>query len=411
MLQVSLLCLLSVVVLVSRGLPLTVQRLLRVYGAYVFVAFTMRSLGLLIFQPAPGSGSFAVQDLIAPTYEAGLSQVLMPVNLGLATLVLTVYAASRVLRWSCSDSRPLSVGLWTIVGAYLAGNLLRAAAIFVPSVLGNVASRGSLIAPAVLALLVIGTDWRGDKSARQFLIIACCVELGWAFMLASKTPILAVIVILYVDPRRTRVSLKSLVAAIAGIIVAFSLVQNLKPSSVDSEVPGGSVSASFFASGVANRFDGLRAATESVGHGARSYLTPVQFSETLISGLVPQTFSETQKVPAGLRWGQEIYHVQNGTYYAEGLSAEGYVVAGLIGVILWNVVGGMVLVGLASGLNSSNLPFRLISSAFVASSALFERGLLGQAEQLNVAMQGCLVILVIFVLSARRPVDTSPLRA
>lgn len=416
--QVALLIGLNLVLFASPGLPILLRRLMRIYATYVLIAFTARSVGLMVLEPGLESGSFALRGLLAPTYADGLSHVLPFVNLGLFVLIAATQVFARV--WM-NDDKPIQPGqvrLATLIGVLLVGNLLRALALLNPDgPLGQIGGRGGVIAPTVIAFVVVGTDWRrASRATRQFLIVAGVLEISWAVVQASKTPILALMIVFYLDPHRSRISAKALAGAVVGLVVAFSLVQGLKRGD-NTQIDAIANPVARVTLSLSSRFDGLRAAAAARGNTGERYLLPTEYGKTLALDLLPQTLSGHSKLPAGIRWGRDVYRIPgNSTYYAETLSAEGFVVAGLMGVVIWNVAGSMILVGTAKGLRSPRTYRRMTACGVAAASALFERGLLGQAEHFGATVQGCLIIMTIVLLLDRavasptvRSVSAAPL--
>lgn len=408
MIHVVFLAVLNGLLLNGTGLPAVVRRLLRIFGVYVLLAFTLRSAALVIFDPKPAAGSFALGVLRSPTYLAGLTRVLPIVNLGLLSLLVAVHVLTRRWPGRAWEPVPSRVRLPALIGVLVVGHLLRIVAQVSPSgPLGQLGGRGGLIAPTVIAFVVLGTDWRkAGRLTRQFLVVAAALELVWAAVEASKTPILALLIIFYLDPNRARVSAKAVAVTAGAALLAFTVIQGLKPIP-QTQYEAASSPVERITLNLSNRFDGLRAAGYAKERGQGSYPTVASALRVAGVNLVPQSLSGNAKVPAGIRWGSEIYGIPNNTtYYAETLSAEGFVVGGALGVVLWNLIGGGLIVALARGLRSTRVPVRLLACSVAVSSALFERGLLGQAELLGVALQGCLVMFAVLLLLSRAAVPT-----
>ena len=396
--SVAILIALNVLCLWAPGLSVLPKRLLRVYGCYMLLAFTAQALLLLALEPAPGHANFAVPALIWPTYAQGLENVLPKLNLGITLMLALVLTTGRRLRET--GLRPLYVPLAATVAVYVVANLMRLTARTSDAgVLGSISARASLIGPTVIAVVVIGTDWRqGGRGPRFFLVIAALVECGWAVAFASKTPLLSVLLLFYLDPRRRKITPRAFALGAVAVFAAFTLIQDLKPTVNQSEYLEGGRAASFFVS-LTNRFDGLDALTGAVVAGPGSYVTVGEVLLALPRTVLPQSLSGQEKELAGVRWGRQIYGRTNGTHYAEGLAAEGYAVAGWSGVVAWALTGGFALLAVAAGLASRRLPILIFSCAYASSSGLFERGLLGQQELLSNSFQGTSFILFAYYCS------------
>jgi hypothetical protein len=401
----------TIFLLSGAGLSPSLRRLARVAGVYAFLAFVVRSAELLIFNPFPSYSSvLAFAPLASPSYATGLASVLPIEVIGLSTFTFGLMILDR-LRWKRVEDvvlTPLDDVLmrrlyWT--SAILHG-LERGVHVLSSSshVVGNLLSHLAATSTTCFVLYVICVDWRRSRHSRRFVLAAASCEVLFGLLSASKTPLLVVVLALYLDPKRKRLTSRQLLVAIMAAVFAFGFVQSLKPRAADKVTttnPFSSVGKEITA-----RFDGLLALTGSFQNGAGS-LGNQYFVDSLTANLLPQAIVGQPKRLSGVVWGEKIYHLHSGTSYAEGFTPEGYAVHGILGVVLWNMAGAAALVVVAKRTRAGPLWIRFFFGTILASTGLFERGLLGLIESVSGGVQ---VALFVFILQfAVRPRHLNPM--
>jgi hypothetical protein len=394
----------AVILFVGPGLPLLARRISRVYAVYFSFAFVLRSVLLVTIEPAPASGSaFVVADLAAAGYDSSVPQVLPYASASGLGLFAALWLVTRlpISRRQVELTLPVSQALFI----YAAATILRLLATVVPDsgLIARLGSLGQTACVVILAGIVLGTDWRAG--AQRLVLCLAITEVVFSVLSASKTPLLTVLLLVYLDPRRPKLSMKVLLAGAAALIVAFTSIQSLK-SSGGPEQTGNLAERAFFS--MAGRLDGLFALAGVWRQGSGLYHPEGGMAASMLRAVLPGWLQVGDKELAGRLWGINIYRVDNGTSYAEGLAGEGLAIGGELGPLWWGVAGGVLL---GAAILAAASRFRLIqftALAFLASTATFERGLLGQLEQISAAAQAAALIVVALALigSTGRAVPT-----
>lgn len=387
------------------GLPVLQRRVVRVFAVYVAVADLMRGLALLAINPSPSLGSYALEPLLQPTYADGVAATFPVVALGLTAVVAGVYVLNALRLSKARRERQYtiaSLGLVASAAYGLAYSMRVISSLVEAGAVANIAGRGNLIAPAVLGLVILTQHWRAAPSLRRLIALAALGEIIWALLAASKTPLFAFLLLLYLDPRRPRLRPQAVLAGATAVLLAFTVIQNLKPSSSQTAALRAEQSlGTQLVSTISNRFDGLRAATVAVRLGPGSYISPDDAALAAAQVFVPNSISAGRKESAGLRWGRLMYGSAERTFYAESAVAEGFAIAGLPGALVWCMSVGLLLGLVCRLILGAGLALRFVAAGLLGSSALFERGLLGITENISNAFQALIIASSVFLLLYR----------
>lgn len=381
----------AVLLISGPGLLGTVRRLIRIYGCYFLVAFVMRSTLLAILEPVPQeNSSFAISELAYRGYDDSLNALLPYVCTASLALYASAFVGQRLFLRSPVELK-FSVLPSVAAAVYVSGVLLRAGAVILPdsALFARMGSLGQGISAGILAAFILGTDWR--KSAPRLALALCALECLTSFPLVSKTPLLTVLLLLYLDPRRPKLHVRTISMAFLAIVFAFTGLQALKPQA--NAIQGDNwLEMTFFS--LTGRLDGLYAMSEAWASGPASYIPERGVLRAVANGLVPGWLQDGDKLLAGRLWGINIYGADTGVSYAEGLSAEGYVMLGDWGPAIWGVLGGLVFAAVGWAIQSGNRYLQLVAFSLLASTVMFERGILGQIEQLGSVLQSSVVAIV-----------------
>lgn len=390
------------------GLSLVLRRLTRAFALYMGVAFVGRPLYLLAANPLQGSKTGLADPLLAmPTYWQGLQPVARLVLVGFISFLLCLYVVGFLTRnrWHpvelrhILDLRPY----WLIWVACWICRISIHFGVFSPgSALGLVADRLLPLATALLGVLVLTTEWRSARGSRRAVFIMALGELLWSYVDTSKTPLLAALLFFYVDPERGRISFRLFCASVAGLVTAFLLIQSFKPGQA------GHVDASLsiwqrLTVGILTRLDAVHAVAVAHVSGPGSYLSYGSVASRLLTGWIPQQLLGTHRLGAGELWAQLMNHSLPGVSLAQGPIAEGYAVAGFVGVVLWSVASALVLMGSAWIMSSvRRLVPDLFAAYIIASAALFEQGVIGLVDVIGSALQVCLICAILVLVAGGR---------
>lgn len=395
----------AALLLIAPGLPDLAKRICRVYGFYFSIAFVLRGALLAWLEPDPIQGSsFALSSLAHAGYSRGLGEV-MPFAMASAFgFFVALLATSRFLR-----PGQLRFGLTTSTSAMVfgIGVAARVAGLLFAddATLARMGGVGQAICAAVLAGTVLGTDWR--RTGVRLVVAMGFAEVLLSILSASKTPVLTLLLLLYLDPHRGRVTIRAFLLGVGVVVGAFTFLQRLKPNA--NQIEGENILAQAFFS-IIGRLDGLYALAGAWQLGAGQYNPSGGMAGAALRAVTPGWLQSSTKELAGGLWGINVYGVHNGVSYAEGLAGEGLAIGGVWGPLIWGLCAGVILASALLLASSGNLGFQLAGLAFVASTVVYERGLLGQIEQIGSVVQAALAtsvcLLVLGAARANRPVES-----
>jgi hypothetical protein len=373
----------TAVMLRAPCVDLLTRRLLRIIGVYVVLSFVARAGGLLAFNPTPVKDfSFAMSNLRRPSYAAGLAEVLPVEWLFLLVMLLVAITVDRTRAPRTPRSTRRDVPLYLGV-AFVAGAALSCLSVFpFAASISQPVAIGETLSLTVYGVVALRVDWRASPQGRYFVLYGLAWLVAYSFLVNSKTPILVGTALLYLDPQRRAPTFRSVALASTSFFVAFTAIQ--------ARATGGASSSGLPATlleSLSGRFDGLRALSVAVQRGPGSYMPLDDYAHQLVNGAVPSLLTGHDKVLSGRLWGIVVYRGDGTVSYAEGFVAEGYVMAGLVGVVVLAVVAGVLVVGLGRGATRRGSVIPWIAISLMASTALYERGLLGFAEHANISAQ------------------------
>jgi hypothetical protein len=388
------------------GLPPFPRRLLRAASVYTTISFIARSVDLLWTDPVPAVNN-AIADplLLAPTYSDGIAAVSQLLWLGECVFVAAIYALTYPLRnrfTGASPTPPSSVsGFATIYAVSWLCRLADLAHIAGATGPGVLLLRLAYVGTALLLVLVVANDWRASRSGRQLVYVMLVGEIAWSAASASKTPLIASVLALYLDLYRPRWSLRYAVGGLTSVVVAFGVIEKLKHDYAGST----GLSVSTVIGNLLTRFDMLHALAVAKLDGPGSYMRWQSAASQLLTDLLPQQILGITRTNDGQNWATVMEQVSWTVSVATGPVAEGYAVAGVAGIIASEVLTGAAVVGIAAMLLARRSFLASLFGAYVlASAAPFEQGPLGLSQTCGAALQACFVVgLLTAVLPQFRP--------
>lgn len=381
------------------GLPVLPARISRVLGAYSMLSFTGRALVMVILQPKPGVDGSAPIAVLYPDYAATSDPILRLQALALLCFVAGLHVSLslglRAAVQSVAYGEPRA-----ILRAYLLVNLMALGSTVLTDGDNRATSLLYLASYALLARYIFATTWRTSSNSAAILALISAISLTQAVMTDSKTPILTLLLAYYLGPHRRGYSVRSLVLSGIAVGFAFIFVQNLKGGYTEPFRQPRRWSQ--FYDSVIGRFDGLVSVAYAYRSGPGSYAPDNGVGVRLLTALVPDPLLEGSKPLSGVEWGERVYRVSNGVSYAEGFAAEGYVFAGTIGVVLWAFATAALAIMSCAILTSQATYLSGLGGAFLLSTAIFERGLVGQVETLGAATTGAFLASIAVLLTQRK---------
>jgi len=394
----------------GRKLDLVPRRILRAIVAYGALGYFLHGLYMILVNPTPGlNGFIADPRLLQPNYLDGLSQIAPEAALGLAVLLSSMYVFSRLMGRSGPIPPPTGNPQWALalaVAVSLAWVVRMYAIVNHQFPLSGLEGRIGALPTAALGVIVICTNWRGLTWLRIVVIAAALGEALWSVETAVKTPLLAVAFFFYVDPNRKRISVSALVAGVVTVILAFAVIQPNKTTTGYGDYNGNT--ALILPATILTRFDFVRGLTDAASNVPGFYMATPELLGRLGGVWVPQSLTGTQKVAAGVLWGQRMENDLSGVHFPPGPTAEGYAIYGYLGIVIWNFVVGVAAAALARLLNRRRyFPLAVFAAGVFASSAIFETGVLGLNEafsdsfQLSIVASGLYAIARLGSLGAR----------
>jgi hypothetical protein len=242
----------------------------------------------------------------------------------------------------------------------------------------------------------------------------CLGEITWAVLVASKTPIIALLAAFLVRANVTlgaRALRRVYVGLGVAFVVSFLALQPLKGIETATEQSGSGGLGGYSggaALAVLERFDAMTSLADAYYLG-RPWLSGEEFLTRAATSAVPQGPLADEGPTIGQRWTREVrtpsvpYQYQ-GVPIAAGPTAEGFALGRMPGVVLEAIVTGLLFTLVAWGLAGGGLPRRLYWAYFAFGSTLFELGLLGHIGANAKALQLWLLTLSLVLLLGASPV-------
>lgn len=413
--------------LARRTLPAQ-SLLLGAQAIFWFLAFVLRPLYFVVYQPTT-TPELADPRLMWTQYSDALSEVMWLCVAGQAVFVVTAFFIYKVSGASGKRARdgltpplrydwdPTVAGIATVL--WLIGWVGRIA---MSVGIQSLDSAFKIFGTVGGALLIV--SYRG-KSKRLTVAILCAlilIEEVWAFSFASKAalvvPLLALALRWMLTERPgvigRRVTALGLTALVGFLVIqplhGVNTAQTVSASNTDefAEVKGSAIS-------VLERFDGLSAVTDAVFMGPATWMTLDQFLHRVLVNAVPTGPIEAKSASTGQQWTREVRAESNPNQYldvslAAGPTAEGYALAGMLGVAFENALLAAATMAAGSGIHSRRPHFVVFASTFAFSTILFEQGLFGLSATTNKALQLtiCAYLLAVILRSSRTRDELQP---
>jgi hypothetical protein len=373
----------------------SVARLL-LYTQTVFwsLGYLLRATILLVYQPRPAKGDTIADPRLANGgYGPAIHVDLVIANVSIISFAATIALLSLFLRQRRSEpfsglrSQPTYV-LWIL---YLLGWLGRIAALAAGQTGENARAAGAVIstlwavASAAAFALIVSRDKRWVALA---LMLGAC-ELSWAVLDASKTPIFGLIFALALKLMSVRAPVRRLGFALVSLLSAlvFFLIQLVKHSAGILGQPNFGQYPSWLKPvlTVEARFDLLAAVTDAADAHRGSWLSYEQFFTDCTTTFVPRFLTGNKGLTEGQLWAQQVRPLSIGVVngdvsLAQGPGAEGYVVGGLRGVVLFSVLAALFTVGCSWLARSRSVVWQVLSVYLCGLSVLAEGGIYAIAQ-------------------------------
>ena len=372
--------------------------------AFVVVPTAM----LLVTPPASFGDAFVDERIVAIGYEAGLTTVMWIVLAGQATFTALTWAYVR-FRGTADIATPQNVTAAGLFLAFLVGVALRASWL---AGIDSALLEALLPLGTVVSTIVLIYERQAGWPFRVLRVAVVVGEIVWSIEFASKTPVIAVAVALVIRfswNANHRLKWWRITALGVLSLVGFFAIQTVK-TEVSTRIEVAKAADTYPAvvgpaMPLLIRFDLAHAVADVAFLAPGSWIDAPEYLSRLWSEVVPRTVgSGKDDLTPGQRWAREVRAQTLGqpkttVALAEGPIAEGYAVAGLVGVI--TLVSAVFTATIFTGfLLKRRSPFLLAWGASIISPPiLFERGILGLAGGLVRGCEIAAVLLVIFWLA------------
>lgn len=408
----AILLVLGVAVVLTRTCPSVLRLLLRVQIVYCLLAYVVRPAVVMWVNPKPNYGdSLADPRLAFEGYSRGYSHVL-PLAFAGTTLFFSIALAvgltlRRIPAHDRLSSAHESAGLDVALPFYLICWFARIVGISVvrTSWMLTIADFGSV--GAALVLLEYDRVLAAPRRRVMFIIIPA-LEILWAVLEKSKTPALAVVLALFLVSARnqSRLQIRRVIALGLVAIGLFLGVQGLKTAGQHRSTV---VSASSAYPAVLrpvlpvlDRFDLSMSVTDAYFAGPHDWIGLGTYLQRAARSLVPQELSGDKLMTSGELWNTEIRSrsmpAVPGVSLADGYVAEGYVLAGWLGILLESGIFAVASVVVARSISRMRLPFSATALYVLLDASLLERGILGLVESLSKGVQLAIILAIVGVL-------------
>lgn len=418
--------LLLMVARVSARLPVVSRMVLLLAVAFWAFSYVVRPISIVLIQPDRGNPLYDSR-LAAIGYEDGLVPILQLVLLGhLALFVAYFFTAARLeerrrrasARFGTSGagndeagrhpSDPSPMAKHAVSILYAAGWAGRALS------LGGAGAVSGLLAPVGsvgAALLILNA--RGARAPRTILLILAA-EASWSVLASSKTPInaalVAVVLRLAVVYAKQPGARWRLPIAAAGVlmtaVVAFLAIQPLKGIDTSASVASysnsrGPLIGPMYA--LLQRADGVNTVQDAVAFPQPPWMSATEYVGHVAINAAPVGPLIDKGVGNGLLWTREVRTYSNLTQYQDvsvafGPVAEGFVQAGVLGVVFFSAALGALYAMMASLLTSRSLPWQVYAATYIFGNGFLERGLLSALDNTAKALQAAAFALAILAL-------------
>lgn len=378
------------------------RAIIQAQAVFWFLAFIYRPLYLLINQP---TNPIYLGDirLVSLGYEEVLTPVLSIIAVGqlvfLATLLMLrsrISTAKTPLEETKTGlkSEVVSAGFFTwIVGfaLYLASFVLSSAS---SPIFFLAACSG-----AGILLVFYQRNPRPISALVMPLVFVTCVVLG--IISASKAPVLAALLAIFIRSLRansSKLNSRKFFAYVAGTLGTFLVIQPIKGINTFFLVSEGSTDIGKLISStqisILERFDGAIAVVDAYVAGQGSWLSISGYLNRMLQMSLPRSLFGLGTDSPGQLWALEVRAqsnpIQRGVSLAVGPSADGYIILGWIGVILFNVLLACFLVYACINFESASALKAVFFSVWIFGPQFFEQSLLNVASGFSRGIIICL---------------------
>lgn len=380
----------------------TARAIIQVQAVFWFLAFVCRPAYLLLNQPI---SPLYLGDtrLVSLGYQEALVPVLAIVAVGQISFLVTLVC---IRKWIIQLKHPLAssaraVNLEVLSGAFvlwIGGTLLYL--IGSAGYLGNspLYFLGACSGAGILIVFYQKTASRKTTLVLP-LVLTSCVVMG--VVSASKAPVLAAVLALLMRAisSGSKLGFKQISTYVLGTLGTFLIFQPLKGIYTFSLVSGGSTSIRTLLESaqisILERFDGAIAVVDAYVVGQSNWLSPSQYAARFLEMSVPRSLFGLGVTSPGELWALEVRAqsnpIQKGVSLAVGPSADGYLILGWLGVILFNAALALFVVYSCRNFES-NKPLKVIFfSVWIFGPQFFEQSLLGIATGVSRSAIICFV--------------------
>lgn len=379
-----------------------VRALIQSQAVFWFLAFILRPLYLVVNQP---TSPIYLGDtrLVSLGYSEVLTPVLVIIAVGQLAFLLTLILLRKKIinpklpteavkdRFS-GEAVSTAFFVWIAgLSLYLAGSTISSSS---SPIFFLAACSGAGI------LLVFYERQTSFKSALVLpVVFVSCVVLG--VVSASKAPVLAALLAVFMRTllsNSSKLSFRKIVAYVAGSLGTFLVIQPIKGINTFFLVSEGSTDIGKLVSStqisILERFDGAIAVVDAYVAGQGSWLSPVQYINRMLTMSLPRSLFGLGTDSPGQLWALEVRAqsnpIQRGVSLAVGPSADGYIVLGWVGVILFNVLLASFLVYACANFESLS-PLKVVFfSVWIFGPQFFEQSLLNVASGFSRGIIICL---------------------
>lgn len=412
---------LSIIAALLLGLSVYAIRSATLYGALIvlqcgffFVSYVVRPGLLLWVKPRPRYGDpIADPRLASLGYEDALQSVLRLVLVGIVVYCAGSAAILRFGRWKTYAKLPDVLTNRIGIALLAVGWASRIASLANDSgLLATLATLGSVGAGV---LLLRNVQAKLTPSNVAFLGAVLVSESVWSFQTTSKAPIFACglwIAILALSSHRPRGRSVAAVAAVGvGLLLIFPVLQGTKIANGSfAEVPGSTAAyppVLQLALPVIRRLDLVSSATDAALSGPGTWLKPLEAMERAVLALVPSQLQYSKPSNSGAIWAVEVrsHSLQGssntGVHLAEGTIAEGYVIAGNVGIVVEMLCLIFASAAAVRWLTGRNRALVVLALFLLSQPYLFERGALGIFEGFGKGLEVMLVSIPLLAAESR----------
>jgi hypothetical protein len=372
----------------------TARSIIQVQAVFWFLAFVYRPIYLLVEQPT-SPVYLGDTRLVSLGYPETLIPVLAIVALGQFAFLATLFVFRKLISkpqnmedspTHAVNSEVLSAGFAIWAGGtilYLIGS-----AGYLPN--SPIFFLAACSGAGILITFHQKSQTFKSKLVLPFVVVSCAL-LG--VVSASKAPVLAALLALLMRAvsAGAKLGLKKITGYTVATIGTFLILQPLKGINTFSLVSQGSTSILTLLEStqiaILERFDGMIAVIDAYVAGQGSWLSARDYTVRFIEMALPRSFFGLGTTSPGELWALEVRAqsnpIQKGVSLAVGPSADGFLVLGWAGVIMFNIALGLFIVYSCVNFESNQALKVIFFSIWIFGPQFFEQSLLGVASGLS----------------------------